>query len=76
MNSSGGEDEKHRGEKDHPQDLIDFYRRWRSEFRQTAVLLSQRADLSPLQFQTMHWMIVLLDRISDHDLQPRERRCD
>jgi hypothetical protein len=35
--------------------------------------LSERTDLSVLKLQTIHWMILLLDRIGEHDLQPRER---
>jgi hypothetical protein len=53
-----------------PNDLIDFYRRW-PEFRQTAVALAWRADLSPAERETVHWLIQLADRVGDEDLRPR-----
>jgi hypothetical protein len=52
-----------------PSDLIDFYRRW-PEFRQTAVALARRADLSPAERETVHWLILLADRIGEHDIEP------
>ncbi|GLH79177.1 hypothetical protein SSBR45G_40860 [Bradyrhizobium sp. SSBR45G] len=52
-----------------PRDLIDFYHRWR-DFRPTAVDLAQRSELSALERQTIHWLILLVDRISEHDLRP------
>jgi len=76
MSTSGNDGEKQGPQEDQPtapQDLIDFYRRWRSEFRITAMLLSERTDLSPWELQTIHWMILLLDRIGEHDLQPQDR---
>jgi hypothetical protein len=80
MSNSGGDGEKQRGEEDQstdPQDLFDFYGRWLLEFRQTAELLSQRADLSPLERRTIRGMMEVLDRISEqHDLQPREPQVD
>jgi hypothetical protein len=48
-------------------DLIDFYRRW-PEFRQTAVLLATRSDLSAADRETVHWLIQLADRVSEFDL--------
>jgi hypothetical protein len=54
---------------DAPRDLIDFYRRW-PDFRHSAIGLAERSDLSPLERQTVHWLVLLVDRISDHDLQP------
>ena len=53
-----------------PTDLIDFYRRW-PEFRQTAVALARRADLSPAERETVHWLVQLADRVGDEDLRPR-----
>jgi hypothetical protein len=53
-------------------DLIDFFRRW-PEFRQTAHRLRDRSDLSPLEHQTIHWLIQLADRVSEHDLGSTER---
>ena len=50
-------------------DLMDFYRRW-SEFRLTVVRLAERSDLSALERQTVHWLIELVDRIGEHDVQP------
>ena len=55
-----------------PRDLIDFYRRW-SDFRPAVTRLVDRSDLSTLERQTITWLILLVDRISDHDLQPLER---
>ena len=51
-----------------PRDLIDFYRRW-PDFRLTVARLADRSDLSVLERQTIHWLILLVDRISEHDLQ-------
>lgn len=53
-------------------DLIDFYRRWH-EFRQTAERLEDRADLSPAERQTVHWLILLADRVGEQDLTSEER---
>jgi len=52
-----------------PRDLIDFYRRW-PDFRLTATHLVDRPELSAQERQTVHWLILLVDRISEHDLQP------
>ena len=54
-----------------PSDLIDFYRRW-PEFRQTAVALALRAELSPAERETVHWLIQLADRVGDEDLRPKD----
>jgi hypothetical protein len=56
-----------------PSDLIDFYRRW-PEFRQTAVALAQRADLSPGERETVNWLILLADRIGEHDIRPMDHK--
>ncbi|HLH87550.1 MAG TPA: hypothetical protein VKX28_03750 [Xanthobacteraceae bacterium] len=56
----------------HPSDLIDFYRRW-PEFRATAVELAARPDLTQIEHETVKWLIVLVDRIGDHDLKPIDR---
>ena len=55
-----------------PRDLIDFYRRW-PEFRETAVALGQRGDLSPIQRETLKWLVLLADRIGEHDIGPSPR---
>lgn len=55
-----------------PSDLIDFYSRW-PEFRTTAVVLAERRNLSALQRETVKWLIVLADRIGDHDIRPVPR---
>jgi hypothetical protein len=55
-----------------PRDLIDFYHRW-LEFRVVVTRLTDRADLSASERQTIHWLIQLADRISEHDLQPLKR---
>jgi hypothetical protein len=50
-----------------PRDLIDFYRRW-SEFRQTAMDLAKRPDLSQAERETMRWLVLLVDRIAERDV--------
>lgn len=55
------------GEPAMPRDLIDFYQRW-SEFRPGVDALASRSDLSPLERQTIQWLILLVDRISEHDV--------
>jgi hypothetical protein len=75
MSTSGGDGGRRGGRKGRqtaPSDLIDFYRRW-PEFRQTAVALADRSDLSSSERQTLHWLIQLADRVGEHDLQPRNR---
>lgn len=57
------------GEQQPPGDLIDFFRRW-SGFRQVAVGLAARPDLSPAERQTVHWLILLADRVGKRDLDP------
>jgi hypothetical protein len=55
-------------------DLIDFFRRW-PEFGQTAVALAGRANLLPTWRETAHWLMLLAERIGDHDIGrgvPRE----
>jgi hypothetical protein len=54
-----------------PSDLIDFYRRW-PEFRASAAALAERRGLSPIERATVKWLIVLADRIGDHDLGPKD----
>jgi hypothetical protein len=54
-----------------PHDLIDFYSRW-PEFREVAVALAGRADLSASQRDTVNWLILLVDRIGPRDLGPLE----
>lgn len=79
MNTSDGAGGEQRSQQDGqaaPADLIDFYLRWRSEFRQTATALSRRSDLAHSELQTIHWMILVLDRISEHDLEPLKRPID
>jgi hypothetical protein len=56
-----------------PRDLIDFYRRW-LEFRGTAVALTQRVDLSAAERETVTWLILLVDRISEGDIGPAGSR--
>ena len=55
-----------------PRDLIDFYRRW-PDFRPAVMGLADRSDLSALERQTIHWLLLLVDRISEHDLKPVKR---
>ena len=72
MSSFGGDSRQPGGRKKGqaaPSDLIDFYRRW-PEFRQTAVALAQRPELSPAERETVNWLILLADRIGDHDIGP------
>jgi hypothetical protein len=53
-------------------DLIDFYCRW-PEFRPHAMLLAERSGLSPVERETVRWLMLLADRVSDRDVQPLER---
>jgi hypothetical protein len=53
-------------------DLIDFYRRW-PEFRETAMLLTQNSGLSAAEKETVHWLILLMDRVGDRDVGPADR---
>jgi hypothetical protein len=72
MSTSGGDAEqsgRQESEQAAPRDLFDFFRRW-AEFRPTAAALENRPDLSASERQTVHWLILLADRISEHDLQP------
>ena len=75
MGTSGEGDERpgnQEGDLVAPRDLIDFYRRW-ADFRPTAIRLAEHPGLSALDRQTIHWLILLVDRISEHDLQPLKR---
>jgi hypothetical protein len=67
-----GRRERAKRERAAPSDLIDFYRRW-PEFRQTAVVLAQRLDLSRVERETVNWLILLADRIGEHDIGPVDR---
>lgn len=60
------------GEPSVPRDLIDFYQRW-SDFRPGVTALANRSDLSALERQTVQWLILLVDRISEHDVEPARR---
>jgi hypothetical protein len=60
------------GEPPVPRDLIDFYQRW-FDFRPTVAALADRSDLSLSERQTVQWLILLVDRISEHDLEPLKR---
>lgn len=62
-----GSDEGGTGRPGPPRDLIDFYRRW-SEFRETASALVQRGELSPVERETVNWLILLVDRIGERDI--------
>jgi hypothetical protein len=55
-----------------PSDLIDFYRRW-PEFRATAAALTERRDLSPVERETLRWLIKLADRVGEYDIGSEER---
>ncbi|MBW7971196.1 hypothetical protein [Bradyrhizobium sp. BR 10289] len=71
MGRSDGDDEQATGppgEPAAPSDLIDFYRRWR-DFRPAAIGLARRSDMSVLEQQTIRWLILLVDRISEQDLR-------
>jgi hypothetical protein len=52
-------------------DVIDFYRRW-PEFRQIAVALAQRGDLSRVERETVNWLVLLVDRIGEQDVGPMD----
>jgi hypothetical protein len=53
-------------------DLIDFYCRW-PEFRPHAMLLAGRSGLSPAERETVRWLMLLADRVSERDIRPPER---
>ena len=57
------------GEPAMPHDLIDFYRRW-SEFRPMVAVLANHSRLSVAERQTVHWLMQLADRVSEHDVRP------
>jgi hypothetical protein len=72
MSTSGGDAEQPENPESGqaaPRDLFDFYRRW-ADFRPAAVGLADRPDLSASERQTVHWLVLLADRISEHDLKP------
>jgi hypothetical protein len=72
MSTSGGDAERSEcraSEPASPCDLFDFFRRW-VEFRPIAERLADRADLSASERQSIYWLILLVDRISEHDLRP------
>lgn len=52
-------------------DLIEFFWRWQ-EFRQVAVNIPGLAGLSENERVTVDWMIALIDRIGEHDLDAAE----
>jgi hypothetical protein len=56
-----------------PRDLIDFYQRW-SDFRPMAETLASHSGLSLTERQTVHWLLQLADRVSEHDLKPLKRK--
>jgi hypothetical protein len=35
--------------------------------------LANRSDLSALERQTVRWLLLLVDRISEHDVEPVKR---
>lgn len=51
-----------------PRDLIDFYQRW-PDFRPMIATLAGRSELSSAERQTLHWLVLLVDRISEHDIK-------
>lgn len=70
--ASGDRGGSRRRRKKPPRDLIDFYRRW-PEFREIAAALVERADLSAAQRETVNWLILLVDRIGQRDIEPLDR---
>jgi hypothetical protein len=56
-----------------PRDLIDFYRRW-SEFRETAIAVTRRTKLSSADRETVRWLILLADRIGEHDIGALDKK--
>lgn len=71
-------DDEHRGhgghkpERSNVRDLVEFYRRW-PEFRGDVAGLLTNDELTSAQRETLAWMVALLDRIGDHDLNFIER---
>jgi hypothetical protein len=68
--SEQGQNEQ--GEPPMPRDLIDFYQRW-SDFRPVVAALANRPGLSLSEQQTVQWLILLMDRISERDIGPLGR---
>jgi hypothetical protein len=60
-------DKSRRRRKKPPSDLIDFYQRW-SEFRDIAVGVVKRSEISKAQRNAVHWLILLADRIAERDI--------
>jgi len=48
-------------------DLIDFHLRW-PQFRQIAVELAAREDLSDPQREIVRWLILLANRVGQQDM--------
>jgi hypothetical protein len=66
------EEDKKPGNVEHrapPRDLIEFYQRW-SEFRPLAAQIAKRSELSASEREVLGWLILLSDRVSEHDLKP------
>lgn len=52
---------------DSPRDLIEFHLRWR-EFRPLAKQALESSALSSGERETLHWLIMLADRVSAEDI--------
>jgi hypothetical protein len=52
----------------HVRDLADFHLRWR-EFRPEMIDLARSQDLTPVQRETLTWLVQLADRVGGRDLQ-------
>ena len=52
---------------DSPRDLIEFHLRWR-EFRPLARQALESSALSSGERETLHWLIILADRVSAEDI--------
>ena len=48
-------------------DLADFHLRWR-EFRPGMIDLARSRDLTPVQRETLGWLVQLADRVGGRDL--------
>ena len=50
-----------------PRDLVDFHFRW-DEFRDIAKKAAENENLTSNEADTLHWLIMLADRVREQDI--------